>query len=63
MTDVIPWTLALGKKGLRDINKDKHCLLSMFKGCWNMTGIKKVTASLDHTQLRYDGSVPGTSCD
>jgi len=58
MTDVIPWTLALDEKALRDANKDGHCLLSLFKACWKMTGTKEGTILLDHAQSRHAGSFP-----
>lgn len=33
MTDVTPWTLTLGGKGLRDTNEERHRLLSVLKVC------------------------------
>lgn len=63
MTDVIPWTLALGEKDLRDANKDGHCLLPMCKACWKMTGTKEGTTSLNRTQCRHAGSLPGRNDD
>lgn len=59
MTHVIPWTLALGEKGLRDTNKDEHCLLSVFKAGWKVTDAKEGTTSVDHTQSRHAVSLPG----
>lgn len=63
VTDVIPWPLALGEKGLRDANEDGHCLLSVFKACWKMTGTKEGSTSLTHTQPRHAGSLPGRNDD
>lgn len=63
MTELIPRTPALGEKGLRDTNKDGQCLLSMFKASWKMTGTKEGTTSLDHTQSRRAGSLPGRNND
>lgn len=63
MTELIPWTPALVEKGLRDSNKDGHCLLSVFKASWKMTGTKEGTTALDHTQSRHAGSLPGRNND